>query len=111
LVLSVEEAQWVEQRVLERGARTDHTKFSHAVRRQVTRANSKATDLRREEARKQRDVKKVDLPNGIACLKVTLDAAEVIVAFNQIDALAKQRATKDRSLKQCRADAAPRRAW
>jgi hypothetical protein len=103
-VLSVEEAQWVEQRVLDRGARTDHSKFSNAIRHQVTRANPKASELRRAQARKERDVKQVNLPDGIACLQVTLDAAEAVVAFNQIDALAKQRATKDRPLRQCRAD-------
>jgi hypothetical protein len=103
-VLSVEEARWVEQRVLDRGARTDHAKFTNAIRHQVTRANPEASALRRKQARNERDVKQVNLPDGIACLKVTLDAAEAVMAFNQIDALAKQRATKDRPLKQCRAD-------
>ncbi|MFC0111259.1 HNH endonuclease signature motif containing protein [Kibdelosporangium aridum] len=104
-VLSDDQARWVEQRVLERDPRADHSRFRRAVRDTVTRADVTAADQRRTRAREEeRGITMVDLPDGLAQLKITLDAAEALTAFNQIDALAKQRNTKDRSLKQCRAD-------
>ncbi|MFC0111273.1 HNH endonuclease signature motif containing protein [Kibdelosporangium aridum] len=104
-VLSDDQARWVEQRVLERGCRADHSRFRSAVRHQVTRSDPAAADLRRKRAcEEERGVTVVDLPDGVAQLKITLDAAEAVTAFNQIDALAKQRKTRDRSLRQCRAD-------
>ncbi|RSM57721.1 HNH endonuclease [Kibdelosporangium aridum] len=104
-VLPDDQARWVEQRVLARGPRADHSRFRRAVRDTVTRADITAADLRRKHAREQeRGIKMVDLPDGLAQLRITLDAAEAVTAFNQIDALAKQRKTTDRSLKQRMAD-------
>ncbi|WP_415830435.1 DUF222 domain-containing protein, partial [Kibdelosporangium persicum] len=103
-VLPDDTARWVEQRVLERGPRADHSRFRNAIRYHVTRSDPDAAERRRQKAQQERDVKTIDLPDGMAQLNITLDAAEAITAFNQIDALAKQRTTTDRSLRQCRAD-------
>jgi hypothetical protein len=103
-VLTDDQAQRVEQKVLAHGRRANPGRFRQCVRYHVIATDPVAAERLRRTQRAGRDITGRDLPEGMSQLVVTLEPHEAQLAYDQINALAAQVKTTDRSLAQCRAD-------
>ncbi|MEV4314640.1 DUF222 domain-containing protein [Actinocrispum sp. NPDC049592] len=103
-VLSNEDAQEVEQRVLAGGRRPNPTKFRDAVRYQVLKADPEGAERRRAEARLNRGVTSAPGNDSISRLTARLTAEECAAAHQRITLLAQRAKTPDKTMAECRAD-------
>ncbi len=93
-VLSEEDAQLVEKRVLERGPRSSLGAFREAVRVTSSRVDSRSREKREKAARDQRDVYQFPCFDGMAELSASLTEQETTAAKRRIDELARKAKTK-----------------
>lgn len=101
--LELHQASEVEKRVLDDGRQESLLRFKLGIKREVLRADPDA-EQRRQFAKADRNVIGTDRPDGMACLDVILEPHEAQAAYDQINLLANQAKTPERSLAQCRAD-------
>ena len=95
----------VEDALVEMAPGLTHTQLARRATKAVATADPLGYDQRRQKAREERRVEFVPLPDGMAQLRITLDAIDARQAYDLLTKDARALVKDDRSTDQKRADA------